>query len=93
MKIFRGIKNLKNILGGLKSNVDIFKTIIYLFNPPIKRYSFPSLFQFIFPQIKFILSTVNKVLVIRGSIPGISYAITQIYKELGVNLFSNNLIL
>jgi len=33
MKIFRGTKNLKNILEGLKSNVDIFRETIYLFNP------------------------------------------------------------
>jgi len=33
MKNFRGTKNLNNILGGLKSNVGIFREIIYLFNP------------------------------------------------------------
>jgi len=33
MKIFRGTKSLKNILGGLKSNVGIFRGTIYLINP------------------------------------------------------------
>jgi len=29
---FKGTKSLRNILEGLKSNVDIFKKTIYLFN-------------------------------------------------------------
>jgi len=33
MKIFRGIKSLRNILEGLKLNVGIYKGTIYLFNP------------------------------------------------------------
>jgi len=36
MKIFKGTKNLKNILGGLKSNVNIFMGTIYLFNHFLK---------------------------------------------------------
>jgi len=35
MKIFRMTKNLKNILGGLKLNIDIFRGTVYLFNPII----------------------------------------------------------
>jgi len=33
MKNFGGTKSLINILGGLKSNDDIFREIICLFNP------------------------------------------------------------
>jgi len=33
MKIFGGTKSLRNILGGLKSNVVIFRGTNYLFNP------------------------------------------------------------
>jgi len=33
MKNFKKTKCLRNILGGLKSNVDIFRGTIYLFNP------------------------------------------------------------
>jgi len=36
MKNFRKIKSLRNILGGLKSNLGIFRGTIYLFNPKIK---------------------------------------------------------
>jgi len=32
MENFRGTRSIMNILGGLKSNIDIFKWIIYLFN-------------------------------------------------------------
>jgi len=35
MKIFRRAKNLKKILGGLKSNISIFKGTIFLFNPSL----------------------------------------------------------
>jgi len=37
MKIFKGTKNLKNILKGLKLNVGIFRKTIYLFNPKKKK--------------------------------------------------------
>jgi len=33
MESFRETKSLRNILGGLKLNVDIFRGTIYLFNP------------------------------------------------------------
>lgn len=33
MKIFRGTKNIRNILERLKLNVGVFKRIIYIFNP------------------------------------------------------------
>jgi len=36
MKNFRKIKSLRNILGGLKSNLGIFRGTIYLFNLKIK---------------------------------------------------------
>jgi len=35
MKFFGGIKSLKYILEGLKSNVSILRGVIYLFNPKL----------------------------------------------------------
>ena len=47
MKIFGRTKNLRNILEVLKSNIGIFKRVIYLFNPfkylvkyPLKKLEF-----------------------------------------------------
>jgi len=37
-------KSLRNILGGLKSNVGIFRRIIYLFNPFLFRIHFTLFF-------------------------------------------------